>query len=119
MDNKKQLFDYENILEDLSVEERRQLTRVEYTAPGVIVVCDTEEKVVVKVKDVSPLGMGVLMEKSGPDILGKDIIIVADCLVMYANVNRVDEFDEEHYIVGISGRKFTDDVLTYLFEHIG
>lgn len=101
------------------MEERRKLSRVDYKAKGVIVVCDTEEKITVDVKDVSPLGMGVLMKKGGPAILGKDIIIVADCLVMYANVNRVEEFDDETLIVGIAGRSFADDVLQYLFDHIG
>ena len=101
------------------MEERRKLSRVDYKAKGVIVVCDTEEKITVDVKDVSPLGMGVLMKKGSPAILGKVVIIVADCLVMYATVNRVEEFDDENLIVGISGRSFTDDVLQYLFDHIG
>ena len=42
------------------MEERREITRVEYNAKGVIVIIDTEEKIPVKVANVSPLGMGVL-----------------------------------------------------------
>jgi len=101
------------------MEERRQLSRVDYTTKGVIVVCDTAEKVLVEVKDISPLGMGVLIPKDAPDILNKDIIIVADCVVMFALVNRIDDFDETRNLAGISGKTFTDDVLQYLFEHIG
>lgn len=101
------------------MEERRQLNRVEYATKGVIVVCDTAEKIMVEVKDISPLGMGVLIPKDSPEILNKDIIIVADCVVMFALVNRVEEFDENRNIAGISGKTFTDEVLQYLFERIG
>lgn len=101
------------------MEERREISRVEYNAPGVIVVIEEELKIPVKVANVSPLGMGVLVEKSAPSLLGKDIIIVADCLVMYANVNRVADYDDEYNVVGIQGKKFDDATLGYLFEHIG
>lgn len=101
------------------MEERREISRVEYNAPGVIVVIEEELKIPVKVVNVSPLGMGVLVEKSAPSLLGKDIIIVADCLVMYANVNRVADYDDEYNVVGIQGKTFDDETLGYLFEHIG
>ena len=101
------------------MEERREISRVEFDCKGVIVVIDTEEKIMVRVANVSPLGMGVLAPKDSPEILGKDIIIVADCMVMYATVNRVEEFDEECNIVGIKGKTLDDATLGYLFEHIG
>lgn len=101
------------------MEERREVSRIDYNVKGVIVVVDTEEKILVKVANVSPLGMGVLVEKTAPQILGKDIIIVADCLVMYANVNRIADYDETYNIVGIQGKSFDDETLSYLFEHIG
>ncbi|MDD6327206.1 MAG: hypothetical protein Q4D54_10080 [Eubacteriales bacterium] len=99
--------------------ERRQITRIDYDAKGVIVVVDTEEKIAVKVANVSPLGMGVLIPKDAPDILNKDIIIVADCMVMYATVNRVAEYDDTHNLAGIHGKTFDADTLNYLCEHIG
>ena len=101
------------------MEERREITRIEYNAKGVIVIIDTEEKIPVKVANVSPLGMGVLVDKGAPELLNKDIIIVADCLVMYAHVNRIADYDETHNIVGINGKTFDDATLGYLFEHIG
>ena len=101
------------------MEERREISRVEYNAPGVIVIVEEELKIPVKVANVSPLGMGVLVEKDAPALLGKDIIIVADCLVMYATVNRVADYDETYNIVGIQGKTFDDATLGYLFEHIG
>ena len=60
------------------MEERREISRVEYKTNGVVVICDTQEKIYVDVKDISPLGMGI-------------------CVPI----------------------KFTDDVLQYLFSHIG
>jgi hypothetical protein len=99
--------------------EKRGINRVEYPAKGVVVVCDTQEKIYVDVKDVSPLGMGIRLDVNAPDILGKDIIIVAETLIMYANVNRQEKQKDGSYVVGIEAKKFTPDVLEYLFEHIG
>ena len=50
---------------------------------------------------------------------GKDIIIVSDTLIMYANVTRQEKQDDGRYQVGIQAKKFTPEVLSYLFEHIG
>ena len=41
------------------MEERREISRVEYKTNGVVVICDTQEKIYVDVKDISPLGMGI------------------------------------------------------------
>ena len=101
------------------MEERREITRIDFSAKGVIVVIDTEEKIMVEVANVSPLGMGVLVPTDVADIVGKEIIIVADCMVMYATVNRMADYDDTHKIIGISGKSFNNETLTYLFEHIG
>ena len=101
------------------MEERRQINRVEYIAKSVIVVCDTEETIYVEVENVSPLGMGIRMNADAPDIMGKDIIIVAETLIMYAVVNRQEKQEDGSFVVGIHAKKFTQDVLEYLFTHIG
>lgn len=101
------------------MEERRKINRVQYIAKSVIVVCDTEETIYVDVENVSPLGMGIRMKADAPDILGKDIIIVAETLIMYAVVNRQEKQEDGSYVVGIHAKKFTEDVLEYLFTHIG
>lgn len=101
------------------MKERRNISRVDYGAKSVIVVCDTGEKYFVETKNVSPLGMGIIMPKGSPDIVGKDIIIVASTLIMYADVNRQDEQEDGSFIVGINAKQFTPEVLEYLFEHIG
>lgn len=99
--------------------ERRNINRIDYVAKSVIVVCDTQEKFFVEVKNVSPLGMGIRMEKGSPNLVGKDIIIVAETLIMYADVVRQVEKPDGSFEVGIHARRFTDDILSYLFTHIG
>jgi hypothetical protein len=100
------------------MEEKRGIGRVGYEAKGVVVICDTQEHFMVDVKDVSPLGMGIIMQADAPDIIGKAIIIVAETLIMYATVSRQEKQEDGTYIVGIEARRFTPEVLEYLFEHI-
>ena len=99
-------------------EEKRKVNRVKYFTNAVIVVCDTQEKMNVKVEDVSPLGIGVIMGSDAPDILKKDIIIVTETLIMYADVVWQEKREDGSYRAGITARKFTDDVLQYLFDSI-
>ncbi len=101
------------------MEERRQINRVEYKAKSVIVLCDTLEKIYVEVKNVSPLGMAITLPAGSPDILHKDIIIVAETLIMYALVNRTQKEEDGTVTVGIEAKKFTPEVLEYLFNSIG
>ncbi len=100
------------------MEERRNISRVDYSAKGVVVICDTGEKFMVETKDVSPLGMGLIMPPETPNIIGKDIIIVASTLIMYSDVNRQVKNEDGTYTVGIHARQFTPEVLQYLFRHI-
>ncbi|MCR5475126.1 MAG: hypothetical protein K6F28_08000 [Lachnospiraceae bacterium] len=62
--------------------------------------------------------MGITMPAGSPDLVGKDIIIVASTLIMYADVNRQVENEDGTYTMGISARQFTPEVLQYLFTHI-
>ena len=99
--------------------DKRKIGRVEFKAPSVVVICDTGETLYVQVEDASPKGMGLWMKDDRPDIDGKDIIIVADTVIMYATVARMVKRDDGTYTVGISAKKFTKEVLEYLFKHIG
>lgn len=99
-------------------EERRQVDRVSYPVNGVIVVCDEQKKIFVSVQNVSPLGIGANMPGDGPDIQGKDIIIVTETLIMYADVVRQERQADGTYFIGIAAKKFTEDVLQYLFDKI-
>ena len=103
----------------IRMEERRNIHRVEYPANSVIVVCETGDKYYVSTKNVSPLGMGITASADVPEIVGKDIIIVAETLIMYADVNRQVKEADGTWTIGISAKKFTPEVLGYLFEHIG
>lgn len=98
--------------------ERRQIDRVSYPANGVIVVCEEQKKFFVNIQDVSPLGIGASMPADSPDILGKDIIIVTETLIMYADVVRQERQSDGTYILGVAAKKFTEDVLEYLFDRI-
>ncbi len=101
------------------MEERRELSRVDYAAESVLVICESGEKYYVHTENVSPLGMGVIMNADAPDIKGKDIIIVAETLIMYADVIRQVKLEDGSYMIGIAAKKFTPEVLNYLFSHIG
>ena len=101
------------------MQERRKITRVDYPSNSVIVVCDTQEKLYAHTENVSPLGMGVRLPSGSPDILGKDIIIVAETLIMYADVKRQVHEEDGSIIIGIHARKFTNEVLQYLFDSVG
>lgn len=100
------------------MEERRKINRIEYGTKSVIVLCDTQEKIFVEVENQSPLGMGIRMPADSPDIVGKDIIIVAETLIMYAVVNRQEKQEDGTFKAGIAGKRFSPDVLQYLFDHI-
>lgn len=60
----------------------------------------------------------ITMPAGSPDLKGKDIIIVADTMIMYADVTRQEEQEDGGFKVAISAKKFTPEVLQYLFEHI-
>ena len=99
-------------------EEKRRIVLVQYPANGVIVVCDEQKKIFVSIQDLSPLGAGAVMPADSPDILGKDIIIVTETLIMYADVVRQERQSDGTYLIGVAAKKFTEDVLQYLFDRI-
>lgn len=100
------------------MDERRTITRVDYPTKSVVVVVETGDKYFVETENVSPLGMGIHMSADTPDILGKDIIIVAQTLIMYADVTRQETRADGSFAVGIKAKQFTPEVLQYLFDHI-
>lgn len=80
---------------------------------------DTQEKIYVDVKDISPLGMGICVPEGHEGLLGKQVIVVAETLIMYAEVSREEKQEDGSTFIGVHAIKFTDDVLQYLFSHIG
>lgn len=100
------------------MDERRKINRVNYEAKSVIVVCDTLDKIYADVLNLSPLGVAVKVPADTEALMGKDVIIVAETLIMYAEVIREDKQDDGTKVVALNAKKFTQDVLSYLFEHI-
>lgn len=100
------------------MEERRKINRVEFKANSVIVDKESLEKYFGEVKNVSPLGMAITVDEKTPSILGNDVIVVAETLIMYADVVRENKEANGKKTIALKARKFTPDVLQYLFEHI-
>ena len=98
--------------------ERRRIDRVSYKADSVIVVREDLNKIYAKVVNLSPLGIAVTVDGDTPSLLGKDVIVVADTVIMYADVIREDPTENGTKTVALSAKKFTGEVLEYLFEHI-
>lgn len=100
------------------MEERRRIERVKYDAKSVIVDRETTEKIYADVINLSPLGIAVRVPAGTKDLLDKDVIIVAETLIMYADVTRVEDEPSGTKILGLKARKFTNEVLQYLFDKI-
>ena len=98
--------------------ERRSIGRVSFPSKGVLVVCDTQEVLHVGVRDLGPIGVGIRVEAETPNLLGKDVIMVAETLIMYADVVRQDPMTDGCWSIGLTARKFSRDVLQYLFDGI-
>jgi hypothetical protein len=100
------------------MEERRKINRLEYNADSVIVVCDTLEKIYGKAVNISPLGLAVNIPGGSASVNDKDVIVVAETLIMYADVVREDVNEDGSKTIALSARKFTPEVMQYLFKHI-
>lgn len=98
--------------------EKRAIGRVSFPSRGVVVVCDTQEVLHVGVRDLGPIGVGLRAEPDTPNLVGKDVIMVAETLIMYADVIRQDPLPDGSWSIGLAARKFSTDVLQYLYDSI-
>ena len=101
------------------MQERRTINRVEFLANSIIVDRQTLEKYYGQVKNISPLGIAITVDKSIPNMVGRDVIIVAETMIMYAETVREDHEEGMKKTLAFKACKFTPDVLEYLFESIG
>ncbi len=101
------------------MQERRTINRVEFLANSVIVDRKTLEKYYGQVKNISPLGIAITVDKRIPNLVGRDVIIVAETMIMYAETVREDNENGMKKSLAFKACKFTPDVLQYLFESIG
>lgn len=99
--------------------ERRRVERTKYTSMNVIIVCDSEEKYYIKIENVSPLGMGIRMPAGSPDIVGKDVIVMAESVIMFAMVRRMVPCEDGSMEVGIEAKPYTEEMLACLYENLG
>ncbi|MCR4706235.1 MAG: hypothetical protein K5641_09255 [Lachnospiraceae bacterium] len=99
--------------------ERRTINRVEFLANSVIVDKETLEKYYGQVKNISPLGISIIVDNHVPNMVGRDLVVVAETMIMYAEAVREDVEDEKRKAVAFKARKFTPDVLQFLLECIG
>ncbi len=78
-------------------------------------VCATHKAIYVDVINVSPLGIGMLVkEKDIADLPDREVVLVADTLIMFAKVNHIEKREDGLYEVGIEAKKFTENVFNYL-----
>lgn len=98
--------------------ERRKIGRVAYQAQGVVVVCDTQKVIYADLVDIGPDGVGLTLPADTPDLTGMDVILIADTVIMYADVARQARTENGSWQAGLSARKFSPEVLRYLFESI-
>lgn len=98
--------------------ERRALGRVPYLSDGVVVVCDTQAVFHVGVLDVGPSGVSLTLPEDAPDLTGRDLILVMDTMIMYVDVIRQERRQDGAWRAGVAARKFSREVLQYLFDSI-
>ena len=101
------------------MQERRTINRIEFLANSVIVDRATLEKYYGQVKNISPLGIAITVDKRIPNLVGRDVIIVAETMIMYSECVREDHEEGMKKSLAFKASKFTPDVLQYLFESIG
>lgn len=106
-------------MEDTRQKERRKINCVDFLANTVIVVCDTQEKIYCKTENFSPMGIGIRVPEGTRDITGMDVIIVAETIIMYADVVRQAPEPDGTAMIGVQARRFTPEVLQYLFDRLG
>ena len=99
--------------------ERRTINRVEFLANSVIVDKETLHKYYGQVKNISPLGIAITVDKRIPEMVGRDVVIVAETMIMYAEAVREDKEEGQKKSIAFKARKFTPDILQFLFESIG
>lgn len=99
-------------------QERRTIGRVKYQTKALLVVCENQEVIHGTVRDLSPLGVGMKVPPETPSLLGKDVILIGETLIMYADVVRQVPLEHGGWAIGLTARRFSAEVLQFLFEGI-
>lgn len=98
--------------------ERRTSGRVEYPSRGIAVACDTQTVIHMSVLDIGPGGAGIILPPDTPFLTGKDLILITDTMIIYADVIRQERSEDGSWKVGLAARRFSSEVLQYLLDSI-
>lgn len=98
--------------------ERRLFGRVSYLSEGIAVICDTQKVMRVGIVDIGPGGVGITMPPDAPKMIGEDMILITDTMIMYMDVIRQELLGDGTWRAGLAARKFSPEVLQYLADSI-
>lgn len=98
--------------------ERRTSGRIEYPSHGIAVVCDTQTVIHMSVLDIGPGGAGLILPPDTPYLTGKDLILITDTMIIYADVIRQERSEDGSWKAGLAARRFSSEVLQYLLGSI-
>lgn len=99
------------------MEERRRYPRLEYHANSVLIEVKTGKKFLVQTQNMSPIGLGIVAPAGTPFLVGEVVIVLADTIVMYADVVRQEKKFDGSYDIGVSAKRFTAKAVEYLYKY--
>ena len=85
--------------------ERRNITRVEYEKNCRVLFCDTGEVVYAHSTDISPSGMGILLDGAISNLIGREVFVVAPTMIVYAEIVRMSPGKDGYTFVGIKAKE--------------
>lgn len=98
------------------MEERRELPRINYKAKAILVLYETGCPLYADIINLNPLGMGLVMNETAPDILGCDVLVVSDTSLVYSTIIRQKKRPDGTYEIGTKNKKFDKKTKQYLFD---
>lgn len=98
--------------------ERRASGRVDHRTYGVAVLCDTQTVLHVGVLNIGPGGAGIILPADTPGITGRDLILITDTMIIYADLIRQERMEDGSWRAGLEAKKFSAEVMQYLLDSI-
>lgn len=98
--------------------EQRKSGRVEHKSQGIAVSCDTQTVFHVNILDIGPGGAGLILPPDTPKLTGRDLILITETMIIYADVTRQERLEDGSWRAGLAARKFSREVIQYLLESI-
>lgn len=98
--------------------ERRISGRVAHPSKGIAVLCDTQTVIHVNVLDIGPGGASLILPPDTPELTGRDLILIASTMIIYADVVRQERLGDGSWRAGLAARRFSSEVMQYLLDSI-